>query len=63
MPPGETTKVTSDHVRGLRELVRTIRASERVVVCLEPRRRRTDDGIDVMPAEVFARQLAAGELF
>jgi uncharacterized protein len=59
-----TPKVTTDHLRGLRELMRDHpRVGRRVVVCLEPRRRRTEDGIDVMPAEVFARQLAAGDLF
>jgi len=29
----------------------------RVVVCLEPRPRRTPDGIEVLPAEPFVRRL------
>jgi predicted AAA+ superfamily ATPase len=59
-----TTKVTADHLRALREVVRDHpRAGRRLVVCLESRPRRTDDGIDVLPAPDFARRLTAGELF
>lgn len=59
-----TEKVTADHLRGLRELVRDHpRTGRRIVVCLEPRPRRTEDGIDVLPAAEFCRQLAAGEVF
>jgi predicted AAA+ superfamily ATPase len=59
-----TPKVTADHLRALRELARDHpRVGRRVVVCLEPRPRRTDDGIDVFPAADFARRLAAGDFF
>lgn len=59
-----TAKVTADHLRGLRELVRDHpRIGRRVVVCLEPRPRRTDDGIDVLPVTDFCRKLSAGDLF
>jgi hypothetical protein len=34
-----------------------------VVVCLEPKARRTDDGIEILPAASFVRRLWAGELF
>ena len=34
----------------------------RIVVCLEPRPRRTEDGIDILPAEVFVHRLWEGEL-
>jgi predicted AAA+ superfamily ATPase len=57
-------RVTADHLRGLRELRHDHpRVGRRIVVCLEPRRRRTEDGIDVLPVADFCRELAAGELF
>ena len=34
----------------------------RVVVSLEPRARRTDDGIEVLPPETFVRRLWRGDL-
>jgi hypothetical protein len=34
-----------------------------MVVSLEPKLRRTDDGIDIMPVGVFVRALADGEIF
>ena len=59
-----TEKVTADHLRGLRELVREHpRMGRRIVVCLEPRPRRTEDGIDILPSGEFCRQLAAGDVF
>ena len=58
-----SARITSHHLRGLRSL-----ASEhpdtgrRVVVCLEPRARRTDDRIDILPAKEFVRRLWHGDL-
>ena len=53
-----TAKVTSDHLRGLRALAQDHpRVRRRIVVSLEPRRRTTDDGIEIWPAEAFARDL------
>ena len=54
--------VTRDHLKGLRSLVRdhpSVR--RRVVVCREPRRRRTSDGIEIVPAGEFALGLWEGE--
>ncbi len=34
----------------------------RIVVCLESRARRTEDDIDILPAEVFVHRLWEGEL-
>ena len=34
----------------------------RIVVCREPRARRTEDGIEILPASVFVQRLWAGEL-
>ncbi|MBI4226959.1 MAG: ATP-binding protein [Candidatus Omnitrophica bacterium] len=58
-----TARVTSDHLRGLRELINdhpTVR--RRVLVSLETRPRRTEDGIEILPAAAFAKQLWAGAL-
>ena len=50
--------IGSRQLRGLRSIIRDHPSIERrVVVCLEPRARRTRDGIDILPAEDFARQL------
>ena len=54
--------VASHHLRGLRSLAREHDTRRRMVVCLEPRPRRTDDGIDVLPAERFAAGLWSGDL-
>jgi predicted AAA+ superfamily ATPase len=59
-----TAKVTVDHLRGLRQLAADHpRVGRRIVVSLELRGRRTDDGIEILPAREFARQLWAGEIF
>jgi predicted AAA+ superfamily ATPase len=59
-----TGKVTSDHLKGLRQLLADQpRLQRRVVVCLEPNSRKTEDGVLVLPYKTFARQLWAGELF
>ena len=59
-----TAKVPSDPLKGLRSLVQDPpRTKQRVVVCLEPQSRRTDDGIVILSATEFHEQLSAGDLF
>lgn len=59
-----TANAHVDHLRGLRELARDHpRTAERVLVCLESRARRTEDGILILPAADFCRRLEAGDLF
>ena len=59
-----TSRVTSDHLKGLRQLaVDHPDVRRRVVVSLAPRARRTDDGIDILPAADFAARLWDGDLF
>jgi len=56
-------RITRDHHRGLRSVVEDHpRVGRRVVVCRESRARKTDDGIEVLPAATFVRRLSAGEL-
>jgi predicted AAA+ superfamily ATPase len=58
-----TSRVTSDHLRGLREVIVDHRkVKRRILVCLEERMRRTEDGIDILPAREFTRRLWSGRL-
>ena len=58
-----SARITGGHLKGLRSLEQEHPgAARRMVVCLEARPRRTDDGIDVLPAEEFAGRLWQGDL-
>lgn len=58
-----TRKVTSDHMRGLRQLRQDHPEVRRmIVVCLEEKAWRSDDDVDVMPVAEFLRRLWSGEL-
>jgi predicted AAA+ superfamily ATPase len=57
-----TTRVHADHLRGLRELRADHRVGKRVVVSMEQRPRRTDDGIEILPAGTFGQRLWADDL-
>ena len=58
-----SARITRDHLRGLRTLAEEHPGvGQRVVVCLEPRARRTEDGIDILPAAEFVRRLQQGDL-
>ena len=50
------------HLKGLRSLATEHDARRRVIVCLEPKARRTEDGIEVLPAATFVRRLWGGDL-
>jgi hypothetical protein len=53
-------RITADHLNGLRHLHQDHPRVRRVVVSLEPRRRTTDDGIEILSPEGFVESL--GEL-
>ena len=58
-----SARLTRDHLKGLRSLAEDHPGvGRRVVACLESKARRTEDGIDVLPAETFVRRLWQGEL-
>ena len=58
-----STRVTNDHLKGLRQLkLEHPETGRRVIVCREAKPRRTDDGIDVLPAAEFVKRLWAREL-
>jgi predicted AAA+ superfamily ATPase len=53
-----TERITSAHLKGLRTLIEDHPSVEaRIVVCREPRARKTDDGIEILPASTFVRRL------
>jgi predicted AAA+ superfamily ATPase len=57
-------KITSDHLRGLRNLARDHEGvRRRIVVSLEAKPRRTDDGIEILPESSFVQRLWNGEIF
>jgi len=58
-----TANPSAQHLQGLRELKKEHpRLKRRIVVCLTPRARKTDDGIDILPVSSFLSQLWANEL-
>lgn len=58
-----SAKITSDHLKGLRALVKDHpRVGRRIVVSLEPRTRTTEDGIEVLTVHDFIYELARGSL-
>jgi len=58
------SRVTADHLKGLRALVQDHpRVRERICICLEPRARRTDDGILILPAAELPALLRSGAIF
>ena len=58
-----SARVVGRHLKGLRSLADdNPHVGGRVVVCLEPRPRRTEDGIDVLPVADFVRRLWQGDL-
>ncbi len=58
-----SARITRDHLKGLRSLAEDHpRVGRRIVVCREPRSRKTDDGIEILPAATFARRLWSGDL-
>ena len=52
-----TGRITADHLSGLRHLRQDHPRVRRVVVCMEPRRRVTDDGIEILPVHAFISEL------
>ncbi|UCG87830.1 MAG: ATP-binding protein [Gemmatimonadota bacterium] len=58
-----SAKITRDHLKGLRSLVADFRDVERrIVVCREPKPRKTDDGIEILPATGFVQRLWGGDI-
>lgn len=57
-------KIASNHLKGLRTLKDDHpHVKRRIIVCDEEKPRVTDDGIEIVPATVFAHMLWSGALF
>jgi len=57
-------RMSDNHLKGLRSLkIDHPTVKRRIVVCNEQKMRMTDDGIEIVPAHLFARMLWEGELF
>lgn len=57
-------RISSNHLKGLRQLkIDHPGVERRMVVCLEPKRRTTPDGIEVVPIHDFSLMLWQGKLF
>ena len=57
-----TRRAHADHLAGLRALGAEHRIRSRVAVTLDPHPRRTEDGIEILPARTFADRLWADDL-
>ena len=58
-----SAKITRDHLKGLRSLVVDYAdVARRIVVCREPKPRKTDDGIEILPAKTFVQRLWNGDI-
>jgi len=58
-----SAKIAAHYLQGLRELKREYpRVKRRIVVCMESRTRKTDDGIEIVPASQFVEQLWSGAI-
>ena len=58
-----SNKITSDHLRGLREVIKDHpKIKRRVVISLEDRPRKTEDGIEILPYQTFVNGLWSGDL-
>jgi predicted AAA+ superfamily ATPase len=59
-----SSKITDDHLRGLRELAKDQpNVKHRIVVSLEPKTRVTSDGIKILPVDAFIERLWDGMRF
>ena len=59
-----TDRVRADELRGLRELrTEHPKLGRSLVVSHEPRARRTEDGIEILPFEEFVQRLWAKRIF
>jgi len=59
-----TQNVRPDYLKDLRALKQEYpQIKKRYLICLEDKPRKTDDGIDILPATIFAKKLWQKEIF
>ena len=58
-----TQRVTSDHLKGLRQLIEDHpNIKRRFLICLEPKSRTTEDTIEILPYQNFVKELWGNNL-
>jgi predicted AAA+ superfamily ATPase len=57
-----TQRATAQHLKGLRAIADEYRFRRRVLVSTDPRRRRLEDGIEILPWREFLEELWSGKL-
>jgi predicted AAA+ superfamily ATPase len=57
-----TEQPTIDHLKGLRAWKEEQKSRRHLLVCRAPRARRTEDGIDILPWQVFLKRLWNDEI-
>lgn len=57
-----SSKIHQNHLNGLREASKDYPIKKRILVCLEKKPRLTEDGILILPVDLFCKQLWAGQL-
>ena len=56
-------RITLDHLQGLREIIKDHpKIRRRILISLEDRARKTEDGIEILPYSVFTKHLWSGNL-
>jgi predicted AAA+ superfamily ATPase len=55
-------RVSPEDHRGLSALMEELKLDRKIVVCRESRRRRTDEGIEIIPVEEFLTDLWKGDI-
>ena len=56
------TRVSPRDYKGLSALSEEVRLKRKIVICGEKTRRKTDEGMEIMPAELFLKELWAGNI-
>ena len=58
------SRISAHHLKGLRSVINDHPLiKRRIIVCLEDKTRKTNDGIEIMPATIFVKNLWQGDLF
>ncbi len=58
------SRISAHHLKGLRSIINDHPLIKRkIIVCLEDKIRKTSDGIEIVPAMVFVKNLWQGDLF
>jgi uncharacterized protein len=57
-----SSRIHSEHIKGLKALLEEHKVKRAIVVSLESKPRKVDNGIEILPWQVFFKQLWASNL-